>query len=318
MNTANKKSDHSEVNLTGSKLSMLMSGICMGTVGLFVTLLGNYQVYTIVLLRGIFGLLFLTLIMIKTHSFSREFLRESFKFQWKPLLISGLVYPIIIYCYFYTIMIHGYAVAAFLLYTSGIFVLFFIIITKMDYVSKINIICFLLAIIGVAIIMEFWKGFVYSLSLYTGILSGFALGIFVFYKKIIYNKRKNPDSNLKAKGNFDVFLAWWHLLFLIFPFLVIGSVDLLRLTLMDLIFAMLLGLIPTALAFALYNVGVKNDKGGNIIILSYIEPVVATILTVLVLKSLSIFTVLGGSLILIANIIILKYSKTELKLNNLS
>jgi drug/metabolite transporter (DMT)-like permease len=302
------ESKESKINPTISKICMLMSAISMGSVGLFVTLLGNYQVYTIVLLRGIFGLFFLTLFMIKTHSFSSEFLSESFKLHWKALIISGLVYPVVIYFYFFTIIIHGYSIAAFLLYTSGLYVLVFIIITKMEKVSKISIICFILAIIGVAIIMEFWNGQLISLGFFTGLLSGLALGIFVFYKKIIYTKRNNFSQNIKAKGDFDTFLAWWHLLFLIFPFLLFGAADLLRLTLIDLIFAMFLGLIPTALAFALYNAGVKNDKGGNIIILSYIEPVVATILTIVVLKSLSIFTIIGGALIIIANIIVLKFA----------
>ena len=306
-----KETEDMKVNPIVSKMCMLMSATCMGSVGLFVTLLENYQVYTIVLLRGIFGVFFLTLFMIRTHSFSREFLNESFKLHWKPLIISGLVYPVVIYFYFYSITIYGYAIAAFLLYTSGIFVLIFIIITKMDKVAKISIMSFILALIGVAVIMEFWKGQILSLGLFAGLISGLALSIFVFYKKIIYNKRNNFRQNLKAKGDFDTFLAWWHLLFLIFVFLPLGASEILRLTLIELIFAMLLGLIPTALAFALYNTGVKNDKGGNIIILSYIEPVVATILAALVLKSLSIFTIIGGSLILIANIIELRFSKEK-------
>ena len=301
-------SKDTKVSPTISKMSMLLSAIFMGNVGLFVTFLGKYSIFTIVLLRGIFGTFFLTLFMIKSRSLSKEFLKESIKLHWKPLIISGLIYPFIIYLYFFTIIIYGYAIAAFLLYTGGIFVLIFIIVSKMEKVPKISIISFILALIGVAIIMEFWNGQLVSLSLIIGVLSGLALGIFVFYKKIIYNQRNNFSQNVKAKGDFDTFLAWWHALFLIFAFLPLGAVDLLRLTLIDLIFAMLLGLIPTALAFALYNVGVKNDKGGNIIILSYIEPVVATILTVLILKSLSIFTIIGGALILIANIIVLKFS----------
>jgi DME family drug/metabolite transporter len=302
------ESKKTKVNPSISKISMLMSATCMGIVGLFVTFLGSFEVYTIVLLRGIFGALFLTLFLIKSRSFSKAFFKESFRFHWKALLISGLVYPFVIYFYFFTIISYGYAIAAFLLYTSGIFVLIFIIITKMNKVSKITIMSFILAIIGVAIIMEFWNGLIITLGLITGILSGLTLAIFVFYKKIIYNKRNNIKIELKAEGDFDTFLAWWHVLFLIFVFLPIGFLDLLKLTFLELIIAILLGLISTALAFTLYNVGIKNDEGGNIIILSYIEPVVATILAVLILRTLSIFTIIGGSMILCANFIVLKYS----------
>ncbi len=294
-----------------SQISMLMSAICMGNVGLFVTALGGYPIYTIVLLRGIFGTFFLTLFMIKSHSLSREFLKESFKYHWKPLIISSLIYPILIYLYFLNITIYGYAIAAFLLYTSGIFVLILIKLTKMDTISNTTIISFILAIIGVAIIMEFWNfQALRILPLITGILSGFTLAIFIFYKKIIYNKRNNDVQVLKAKGDFDIFLAWFNTLFIIIIFLPLGASDLPRLTYMELIFAIFLGLIPTALAFYLYNVGVKNDKGGSIIILSFIEPIIATINTIIFLKIFSIYTIIGGTLILIANIIVLKYSNS--------
>lgn len=311
MSASTVKSENSKTSTLIAQISMLLSGICMGVVGLFVSFLGHYQLSTVVLLRGIFGVFFLTLFMIKTHSFSREFFNESFKFHWKALIISGLIYPFVIYLYFLSITIYGYAIAAFLLYTSGVFVLLFIIITRMEKVSKINIVSFALAILGVGIIMEFWNSPPLSLSFMIGILSGIALSLFIFYKKIIYIKRKNLGISLRAngeRGNFDIFLAWWHALFLIFIFLPFGATDLPKLTYIEWMFALLLGLIPTAFAFALYNIGVKKDKGGNIIILSYAETVVATIITIIFLNVFSIYTIIGGVLIILANIIILKYS----------
>jgi len=80
----------------------------------------------------------------------------------------------------------------------------------------------------------------------------------------------------------------------------------LKLTLFDLFYCVLLGLIPTALPFVLNNIAVKHDKGGDIIILSYLEPVMATINTALFSQSLTIYIIIGGSIIVIANIIVLK------------
>ncbi|MBD3255648.1 MAG: EamA family transporter [Candidatus Lokiarchaeota archaeon] len=306
---ARRESDSTQVSPTISRLSMLASAICMGNVGLLVTFLGNYPVYTIVLFRGIFGTLFLTLFMLRNHSLSRKFLKESLKLHWKPLLISGIVYPFAIYFYFINITISGYAVAAFLLYTAGIFVLLLIFFTRTEKLSKINIISFILAIAGVAIIMEFWEGNIFTMGLLVGILSGFTLSLFVFFKKKIYIAREENKSQLTSEGDFDTFLAWFPTLFVIIIFLPFGLTDVVRLTPIELIFCLLLGFIPTALAFTLYNVGVKNDKGGNIIILSYIEPVVATINTIIFLQAFSVFTMIGGFLIILANIITLKYSK---------
>jgi len=304
-------SQDSNETLLISKVSMLLSAIFMGFVGIFVTYLSNYSIFTIVLLRGLFGSLFLTLLMIKTRSFTKKFLKESIRMHWKALIISGVIYPFLIYLYFFSILLYGYAIAAFLLYTGGVFVLIFIAISGMEKVSKVTIISFILAIIGVMIIMELWNSQAFSLGLLFGLLSGLTLAVFIFCKKIIYNKRnkRNNDlENLRTNGDFDIFLAFFHTLFIVIIFLPVGFNDLPKITLVELIFALLLGLIPTALAFYLHNVGVKKDKGGNIIIISFIEPVVATILTVLILRTLSIFTIIGGSLILIANFIVLRYT----------
>ena len=297
-------STHSTTSPSTSKICMLVSAVCMGNVGLFITLLAGYPVYSIVFFRGLFGTLFLTIFMIKNRSFNKEFIRESFGLHWKLLIIIGIVNALIIYFYFVSISISGYAIAAFLLYTSGIFFIFFLIITK-EKVSKINLLSFFLAIIGVAVIMEFWFG-ILNWGVFYGLLSGLTLGVLVFCKKKIYNKRIQNATELNSKGDFDMFLAWWPTLCLALLFLPLGAADLLRLTLLDLIICLLLGFIPTALAFWLYNIGIKNDKGGNIVILAYFETVMATINTIIFLKIFSIYTIIGGALILIANAIVLK------------
>jgi len=292
-------------NPTVSKISMFLSGIFMGNVGIFISLLSGYPIYSIVLFRGIFGAAFLIIFMLITRSFSITFFKECFKLHWKYLIILAIANPLVVFLYFLNITLTGYAFAAFLLYTSGVFLLIFLVLTKQDKVSKINFVSFILAIVGISVIMEFWTGQVLILGIVVGIFSGFCLGILIFSKKKIYKVR----GKIKSNGNFDAFLTLWSTLFLIFPFLPFGITDLFRITILDLIVILMLGLIPTALAFTLYNVGVKKDKGGNIIILSYFEPVMATINTAIFLKSLSIFTIIGGFFVLLANYITLRYSK---------
>lgn len=305
---ASINSKDKKTNSIISKISMFISGICMGNVGLLVTFLSDYSVYTIALLRGIFGSFFLTLLMVIQKSFSKEFLKESFKIHWKFLIIIGIINPIVILLYFISIIVSGYSIAAFLLYTSGIYLLLLLIIAKEEKVSKVNLLGFSLAILGVAIIMEFWNGELITPGIIIGVFSGFALAILIFTKKKIYKKRIQNQQTLKSEGNFDTFLSWWSTIFLVIMFLPVGGAELLRLSFIDIIFSLILGFFPTALAFTLYNVGLKNDKGGNIVILSYFEPVMATVNTAIFLRNLSIFTVIGGGLILLANLVIFKYS----------
>jgi drug/metabolite transporter (DMT)-like permease len=97
--------------------------------------------------------------------------------HWKYLIIIAISNPLVVYLYFWNITLTGYAFAAFLLYTSGVFLLFFLVITKEDKVSKTNFISFILAIVGISIIMEFWTGQILILGIVVGIFSGFCLKI---------------------------------------------------------------------------------------------------------------------------------------------
>ena len=292
-----------------SKIAMLTSGICMGSVGLFITLLNTFPIYSIVFFRGLFGTLFLTILMLYSKSFSIHFIAQSFKLHWKYLLFIAITNPLVILFYFLTIQISGSAFAAFLLYTSGIYLLLLLTFTKEEKISKLNYLCFTLAIVGVSIIMEFWTGNILSYGLLYGLLSGLTLGILIFSKKKIYNKRNIINSTFLKRGNFDIFLTWFSTLSLVLIFLPIGINDLFKFTLGDLYISLLLGFIPTAFAFTLYNIGVKNDQGGNIVILSYSEIIVSVIINLYFFPSFSIFTIIGGSLVILANVIILKFDK---------
>lgn len=307
MNDENIDEDFTDPKI--SKISMFFSGILMGNVGLLVTILSHYSVYTIVLLRGIFGTFFLTLFLWKKKSFSKSFIKSSIRYHWRPLLLVGILNPLVILLYFSNIVLSSYAVAAFLLYTSGIWLLIFLIITNIESVSKLNIISFIIAIIGVALIMQFWNGEGLTIGLILGLMSGITLAFMTFFKKLIYRKRKKLKFTVNINGDFDMFMAWWATLCIVIMFLPIGGPELMNISLLDIIIALILGLFPTALAFTLYNVGVKNDKGGNIVILSYFEPVMATINSIIFQQSLTLYTVIGGILILLANTIVMKYEK---------
>lgn len=300
-------SESSKVTPAISKIAMFFSAILMGNVGLFVTLLGNYSVFTIVLLRGLFGTLFLTLVLVFRKSFSKNFFKEVFTNHWKTLLLIALVNPLVILFYFLVIIISGYAIAAFLLYTGGIFLIFFLMISGEERVSKVNIICLCLALFGIGIIMEVWHIENITFGFLFGIFSGISLGALTFFKKKIYNMRRENKGIFIMRGDFDIFLAWWGTLTL-FIFFPLSGLEIFTLGFSDLIVSLLLGLLPTALAFVLYNIGLRNDIGADIVLLSYFEPVMATINTAIFYGELSILTILGGSLILAANFIIHWYN----------
>lgn len=302
-----KTSENSEI--LKSRASMLFAAFFMGNAGLLVSYLVAYPPHTIVLLRGIFGSFFLFLFALKTKSISRNFFYNSFKVHWKPFLIICLTYPIGMLFYFMNMTVSGYSSAVFLSYTNGIFLLMLLILSREEQVSRINIFSFSVVLVGLAIITEFWTGFFNIFGVLLGIFTGLVIAIDVFNKKKLYKKWDLKLPLEENEGNVYIFLALWQHLFSVFFFLPIGFLDLGHLTITDLIFSVLLGLGPSALGFMLFNYGIKSDKGGNVFILSYLEPVVATINAALFLQEFSIYTVIGGAFILTGSYIVTKYSK---------
>ncbi len=166
-------------------------------------------------------------------------------------------------------------------------------------------VAFGLATLGVALIMEFWSGVQLNESIITGLLSGVCLGGNTLFKKMFY---KTLESRVDVAKNFPetpTVIAWWETLTLGIILLVPSLSYFVDFSSSDIGMALLFGLIPTAIAFSSFNYGLQADKGGDVLILSYIEPIVATILSIIVGQPLSIFLLLGGAAIIGANILIL-------------
>jgi len=305
-----KKSIQNKETETGfPRISILLSAILMGSVGLFVDLLSAFSIFSIVFFRGLFGIAFLNLLMVKYKLFSYQFLKQMIVDHGKVLFLLTLVNPLVIFFYFLTIRISNYALAAFLLYTNGLFLLLFMAFTReKKHIDSTTVISFALGCFGIFLIMEIWNADVFLfMTLTVGLFSGILLAAQIFLKKQFYSEISQNNLIIREEKHLDLFLAWWSLLSLIIFFLPLGSLELLLLTWIDLFYCLLLGLIPTALAFVLYNRGIKYDQGGNIVIIGYFEPLVATINSIIFQhQALSLFTLFGGGLILIANILIVK------------
>jgi len=301
-----------------ARIQALISGILMGTVGIFVSNLPNSWIA--VCARGLFGFLFIFLILLFTKNLK---IIKVFRNSLVYVILTGLNNVIVISCYFYGITTVGMGIAAFLLYTNGIFGLFFMRIFLNEKIKLFKWICFGIAIFGVLIIMEPWnsinpiinntKIIGYSSSLASGIFLGLDFSIKKKIFKII-RKDQNYLNNYSGKFNIglvNIALVLFTTIFLFiftFPFL---YKYILNFNFNQLIISILLGIIPTAIPFAIFNYSLTKDEGGDIIILTYIEPIVACILGAVFYSELKMSTLLGGIFIVLANIIILLNDKNN-------
>ena len=277
---------------TISRISILIASCLMGTVGVFVDLLGQFNAITITFFRSLFGLLFLTLfILIKKDMYNLKILTK--KPKW--LVLLGITNGFTVLFYFFSIIFTNFAQAAFLLYTGNIFAIIFFKLLLREEIGRINIISFLLATAGMLFITEF-QIYNFNFGMLFGLLSGILLGL-----NITAIKQFMKDDEI---NNFSV--SWWAILFPTLMFMVPSIHQIVLINYINILIILGIGLIPTAIAFSLYNHGLREDDSGDVLILAYVEPLVATLLTIFYQNiMLSIFVLIGGILILIGNLIVL-------------
>lgn len=297
-----------------AKLSMLLSGSLMGTVGLYVTALAS-PFWVASCARGLFGALFIFIffaIRKKLHIFKQ--LRFTLKFQ----ILQGLTTALTVFCYFGAILAAGYAVAAFLLYTGGAFALIFFRFILKEHVTRLKWLAFAIAVSGVAVMMELWRNWTEKIGLgfLFGLLAGAFYGCSILLKKVIFRKMDKIDMTYRQTPDFYIAMTMFPLGSLTILFIPFSFISFTTFTINKWLIAIGLGLLPTSIAFSLYNMGLKKDDRGNILILSYAEPIMASILNVINLGMLPGNVIAGGILIITANILILLQDRKR-KLNEI-
>ena len=270
----------------------------MGSVGIFVDVLGQFTVISITLFRSLFGLLFLTIfIMAKQELNNLKLLLK--KPVW--LILLGVSNGFTVLFYFFAIDLTNFAQAAFLLYTGNVFAIIFFKLLLREEIARINIISFILATIGLLFISEF-QIYNFNLGMLFGLFSGILLGL-----NITAIKKFMQDDEIE---NFSV--SWWAILLPSLMFIVPTIPQFAMINYINIFIILGIGLIPTAIAFTLYNHGLKEDDSGDVLILSYIEPLGATLLTIFYQNiMISFYVLIGGILILIGNLIVILSKKEK-------
>ena len=297
MNTM-KSSD--SVGLARAKLILAMT--IFGTIGIFVRYI-PLPSSVIACVRGFVGVAFLLLV---------TFLKKS-KISWKDikknlllLVISGafigINWILLFEAYRYTTV----ATATLCYYMAPIFVTVaspFILKEKLTLKKGL---CVLTALIG----MVFVSGIVGTSSLQInipGILCG--VGAALFYACVIL-----LNKHIKDISSYDMTMT--QLLMaavVILPYaLITTDVSAISLDMKALICLLIVGIIHTGFAYMIYFSSISSLKAQTVAIFSYIDPVIAIILSALLLKEeMGIFGVIGAVLILGSTL----FSEINLKKN---
>lgn len=271
------------------KFFLIVSMIVFGTIGLFVKYIpldsgeiALYRAILAIILLGIFLLITKQKIDIKT-----------IKKDLLLLLISGMAMGINWILLFEAYNYTSVSVATLSYYFAPVLVMVVSPILFKEKLSTLQIICFVGSTIGLVLLTG-----ISDINGNSSNLKGIIFGILaaIFYATvIILNKFIKGVSGVNR-----TFLQFIASIVILLPYVLLTSgINVLNLEGVSWIYLLIIGIIHTGICYCMYFSSVKELKGQEVAIFSYIDPFVAVIVSLVFLnESMNVYQIIGGILIL--------------------
>jgi len=274
----------------------IMATIIMGSMGIFVRNISSNS-YIITFSRLAFGLIFLLSFLILKN----ETKNLKIKFSYS-LLLTGILVALVILCYTNAINSTSLANAVFLLYLAPLLAVGLASVFLGEKLTLLNGGLLLFAFFGFLFLLEFKFSFTIQES--KGYLWG--TGAAVCYALYIIFNRKIP-ADIPALTR-----SFYQLLFgtvVILPFL---DASFLNITIKDVYWLIAIGFFQGFLALSLLTVAIKHLKTVEYSTISYIEPLVASLIGFfLYSESLTLLQSIGCAILFSAGIIQITATKNN-------
>ena len=278
-----------------SKLFLILSMIIFGTIGIFRKYI-PIPSGALAMFRGIIGAIFLLAIIFISH---KKLNLKAIKENLILLIISGALigfnWILLFEAYNYT----SVATTTLCYYMAPVFVIFASPIFLKENLTLKQLICSVFAILGMVLVSGIFEVGLNNISEFWGVILG--LGAAALYASVIIINKKLTNVNSFERTIIQLAAAG----ITIIPYTALfeeNSTTELNINVVLLI--LFVGLIHTGIAYALYFGSIKNVKAQTAAIYSYIDPIVATILSVVVLnEKMSLLAVTGAVIVLGATLI---------------
>ena len=279
-----------ERDVNKSKLLLILSTFLFGTIGIFRKFI-PLPSSVIALARGIIGMLFLLMVVfIKKDKLSWKAIQRNLLFLCLSGAMIGVNWILLFEAYQYTTV----ATATLCYYMAPIFV---ILVSPLFFKEKLTpkkILCVVIALIGMALVSGIFQAGFAGISELKGILLG--LGAACLYASIVILNKKIKDVSAYDKTIVQLGIAAVVLL----PYTLLGE-NLAKITFSPLavVLLIILGVLQTGIGYALYFGTIEHLKTQTVALFSYIDPVVAIILSAVLLREkLTLWGVAGAILVL--------------------
>ncbi|MBN3556565.1 EamA family transporter [Fictibacillus nanhaiensis] len=272
-----------------------------GIIGSFVkelTLAGFTSLQIVFLRAASAFLLFLAWIVVKNPGLLRIHLKDI----WYFLGTGVLSVSFFNWCYFTTIQTSSLAIAAILLYTAPAFVLVISALVFKEPLTRQKLVALASTFFGCTLVSGLFSAQIElsMLSLLIGLGAGFGYSLYSIFGKLA--SRKYETLTISIYTFFFAMLA-------LFPISGITSTDIQVFSPSVVMNVIGLGLFPTVFAYWFYTQGLQQIDASKASIVSTIEPVVATLMGVILFKE-SISFVQGIGILFVLGSVLLIQERT--------
>lgn len=275
-----------------AKLELIASMFIFGTIGIFVRHI-PLPSSMIALVRGFVGAFFVLLfVYLKKSKLDKAAIKKNFVMLALSGAFIGINWILLFESYHYTTV----ATATLCYYMQPIFVILASPFLLKEKLTVKKVACVVVALIGMVFVSGVLQTGIPALSEAKGILYG--LGAACFYASVVLMNKKITEINAYDKTIMQLGMG----AIVLSPYVMLtqdfGSASA---SMTPSLWALLLfvGLVHTGVAYALYFDCMSDLKAQTLAIFSYIDPIVAIILSALLLKeNMGLYGVIGAVLVL--------------------
>lgn len=275
-----------------AKLELIASMFIFGTIGIFVRHI-PLPSSMIALVRGFVGAFFVLLfVYLKKSKLDKAAIKKNFVMLALSGAFIGINWILLFESYHYTTV----ATATLCYYMQPIFVILASPFLLKEKLTVKKVACVVVALIGMVFVSGVLQTGIPALSEAKGILYG--LGAACFYASVVLMNKKITEINAYDKTIMQLGMG----AIVLSPYVMLtqdfGSA---AASMTPSLWALLLfvGLVHTGVAYALYFDCMSDLKAQTLAIFSYIDPIVAIILSALLLKeNIGFYGVIGAVLVL--------------------
>ena len=272
-----------------ANLKLIVSMTLFGTIGLFVRQI-PLSSSMIALVRAVIGTLFLLLFLLAKHQKPSW---PDIRRNLKTLIFSGTAmgfnWILLFEAYRYTTV----AIATLCYYFSAIFVIIASPLLLKERLTLFKVSCAVIALLGMILVSGVLDG---GAAGFNPVGAAFGLGAAVLYASVVLLNKK-----LKSVESFDTTISQLAVAAIVLLPYVLLTEDMSSLTLSPLGLGTLLtvAILHTGVAYAMYFSSLKEIKAQTVALVSYLDPIVALLLSIFVLgEPISVTGIIGAVLVL--------------------